>query len=952
MAGSVILTTPRALSAHSAAQKLRGLLAAASLATLAPTPLAHADLVADQTPFHSYRGWWVDRFDYSNAASIVTMFNRAQQLGITDVMFQVRGQADAYYYLNDNVEVYAQGRNISASFDPLAIALNEGHARGIRVHAWLNMAPLWNGTSLPTNPNHLLYQHDEFWIRDSSNNKQPLNSGYVIVNPTRDDVQAHLNNVVKTIAKNYNVDGIHLDYIRLYENHGGSSTAINFPSDPQTVARFQLEYPGQTPTSHRANYKTWLAKEISDLVRSVRQTLKQQRPGAQLTAAVWRDADIGLDSYQQDWATWIDQGLLDAAMPMIYRKGFGDGGTDMDPDSGDLYRSNVSEALWRAGTAGIMPGIGSYMQDDPTTAYNNVWNQLVYAKQQGANGIQLFDYGSLYNGSAAQTAARQAISDFFAAHSAAAAPVAISNFDSDEGYFIRNITFSGSNLNVASGSADRVSDESRGSPGGGSQRIIINTTPGASSFLARHVSGTTNAASPDSNLTFSSIGSIGFWLKTTTPDLEVAVAVDDNPANTSTERGYFQNVIADGQWHYYQWFLNDPAHWDAWAGTLSDGRIDNLFTLDSIQFRGTAQTNTIWLDDVSYDAAARAPNQWTLDSAIYTQAPDTNWTNAANWTGGVPNGPGATANLLRRPSGASQTVTVNAPITLGTLNIDNRNSYLITGSATITMDVASGAAAVNVINRGSHTIAAPIRLNDPTRFAIDVGATLAITGPLNASGSATLSKNGQGTLLVSNFRLSSLVIEQGLLKLPPQSQGSGATDISTISSLSILDSGRLDLTNNSLRIDYDGGSPIRDVRNMLLSGALFSSWADANWRLGYSDSVGSGEVLIQYALGGDANLDGVVNALDLDVLTASWQQADALWTGGDFSYDGVVNIRDLYLLALNWQAGGLAGALEQIAARGLPTNLPEPTGVGWVMLGSVAMRRVRPGRSRRARLNT
>src|SRR6266581_8423504 len=111
-----------------------------------------ADLSADQTPFSSYRGMWLDRFDYSSAASITTAMSRAQALGITDMMFQVRGQADAYYFLNDGVETYPAGKGISASYDPLAIAINEAHNRGIRLHAWVNMMPLWNATQTSSNP--------------------------------------------------------------------------------------------------------------------------------------------------------------------------------------------------------------------------------------------------------------------------------------------------------------------------------------------------------------------------------------------------------------------------------------------------------------------------------------------------------------------------------------------------------------------------------------------------------------------------------------------------------------------------------------------------------------------------------------------------------------------------------------------------------------------------------
>ena len=52
---------------------------------------------------------------------------------------------------------------------------------------------------------------------------------------------------------------------------------------------------------------------------------------------------------------------------------------------------------------------------------------------------------------------------------------------------------------------------------------------------------------------------------------------------------------------------------------------------------------------------------------------------------------------------------------------------------------------------------------------------------------------------------------------------------------------------------------------------------------------------------GDFNLDGSVNAADLDNLAVKWRESAAIWTGGDFTADGVVDPRDLNALAINWQ---------------------------------------------------
>ena len=54
-------------------------------------------------------------------------------------------------------------------------------------------------------------------------------------------------------------------------------------------------------------------------------------------------------------------------------------------------------------------------------------------------------------------------------------------------------------------------------------------------------------------------------------------------------------------------------------------------------------------------------------------------------------------------------------------------------------------------------------------------------------------------------------------------------------------------------------------------------------------------------LSGDADLNGVVDAADLNAMALNWRQDVALWSGGDFTADGVVDSADLNALALNWR---------------------------------------------------
>jgi hypothetical protein len=83
---------------------------------------------------------------------------------------------------------------------------------------------------------------------------------------------------------------------------------------------------------------------------------------------------------------------------------------------------------------------------------------------------------------------------------------------------------------------------------------------------------------------------------------------------------------------------------------------------------------------------------------------------------------------------------------------------------------------------------------------------------------------------------------------------------------------------------------------------------------------------------GDANLDGQVNAEDLNALALSWRSTFATsWSQGDFNADGTVNASDLNELALNWRSG--------VAAAASAPAVPEPSSLTLLLLGGLALLR-------------
>src|SRR5262247_3479359 len=104
------------------------------------------------------RAIWVTRFEYQSEADVKAIVANSAALGFNTILFQVRGQADAYY--RSSFEPWAErlgGRD--PGFDPLEIACRESKRLGISLHAWVNVMPAWRGKVPPADRNQVCYQH-------------------------------------------------------------------------------------------------------------------------------------------------------------------------------------------------------------------------------------------------------------------------------------------------------------------------------------------------------------------------------------------------------------------------------------------------------------------------------------------------------------------------------------------------------------------------------------------------------------------------------------------------------------------------------------------------------------------------------------------------------------------------------------------------------------------------
>jgi hypothetical protein len=122
-------------------------------------------------------------------------------------------------------------------------------------------------------------------------------------------------------------------------------------------------------------------------------------------------------------------------------------------------------------------------------------------------------------------------------------------------------------------------------------------------------------------------------------------------------------------------------------------------------------------------------------------------------------------------------------------------------------------------------------------------------------------------------------------------------------------------------------------------------------------AAGPNQILVEYTLAGDANLDGTVNFADLLVVAQNFNHTldthgnPMDWADGDFNYDGKVNFADLLIVAQNFNQTLSAGQLEQLpgsfrAAWNLAlaevqasesNNVPEPASVGILGIAGVSL---------------
>lgn len=338
-----------------------------------------------------FRAFWADVFHvgYKSTAEIDAMVARAVAGRYNVIMPEMMAYQDstvgshgAYWRSN----ILPRSTVVTDSFDPLAYLVEKAHAVGIEVHPW--MVAFRVSTAWPPAGNSILSAHPEYLMVPSASmgTVAPVGSDYQL-DPGSPDVQEYLISIVRELVTNYDIDGIHWDYIRYTQADAGYPTDTSYANSG--LARFKrlTGYTGTPPATGYTPWDDFRRRTITEIIRRVRaeladlSTTKPLRHSASLIT--WGSAPSTFSGSSawarfQNWEEWMRLGFLDTGIPMTYY--------DYSVNA-SMYTSWVNkEMAWRYQRQMVV-GPGIYLN-----TFADSLAELNYARSAGADGVSTYSY--------------------------------------------------------------------------------------------------------------------------------------------------------------------------------------------------------------------------------------------------------------------------------------------------------------------------------------------------------------------------------------------------------------------------------------------------------------------------------------------------------------------------------------------------------------------------------
>jgi uncharacterized lipoprotein YddW (UPF0748 family) len=373
-------------------------------------------LAPAQSGSEEFRATWVISWDHISPSDspsdgktrIREILDNHVDANMNAVFFQVRQSGTAYYNSSFEPWGYYAGYD-SPGYDPLAYAIEQAHLRGLELHAWFNTfqtSSTYSGTPSA--------EHPEWVCRDRSG--IPMDA-YRALSPGLEDVRNYTIAVAMEIVNNYDIDGLHLDYIRWNEHSNGnnqipishedelkrldgiiSDDELNALQERTGRYLYDINHPysGGTPSGFNS-WEEWWRNSVTTFVQTLHDSIQSVKPFVRLSTAVlgkynWSSWQ-GYGTVYQDGALWFNEGYVDQLTPMHYHWTNATGFHDMlEGDCPQCWSQYIQVGINAERMFTVGPG--SYILEN-----NGVWNNHASIINtcrtvDWTDGFQFFSYGS------------------------------------------------------------------------------------------------------------------------------------------------------------------------------------------------------------------------------------------------------------------------------------------------------------------------------------------------------------------------------------------------------------------------------------------------------------------------------------------------------------------------------------------------------------------------------
>lgn len=242
------------------------------------------------------------------------IIHNTKEMGLNAIVFQVVPRGDAFYeserlpwssWLTGPEHQGTPGED--PGWDPLAFAIEESHKLGLELHAWYNVYMVNRAEydrSPDSDPPHVYYSNPE-WIEKVPTYGQT----WSWINPAFPDAREWIVGNVVEIVENYDVDGIHFDFIRYGQNYDRDDSLMQ-----------------EHNPSGKDNISDWRRENINIFARDVYAAVKDVKPwvkvgstpvGHYRQSGGWA-AGYGYSQYYQDSRRWVEEEVHDYVAPQLY----------------------------------------------------------------------------------------------------------------------------------------------------------------------------------------------------------------------------------------------------------------------------------------------------------------------------------------------------------------------------------------------------------------------------------------------------------------------------------------------------------------------------------------------------------------------------------------------------------------------------------------------------------